>query len=294
MQVLLFSILAVEVKRKAPHAHTVLEIINVRWGKTAHLVYLFFTIVTNIIVTAMLVLGGAAVIEALSGVNIYAASMLIPIGVVAYTIQVGMSSHAHVLICLALSAQWLSIQHLCLTPSLYRLFFCLLANQCSSVFCLMNDTPLCPQCFCAAGWFEGHVLGSLVPHSSHLYRTGACGLVVQLLPYPCPRKEFCGGPVSDLPATFVLYDYARMLSVHILCLASPLVQCTFCFLIYANHKDLGSPAIVWRNLNENAEKNPPLGRNQGASYLTMFSESGLIFGIINIIGNFGTVFVDQS
>jgi len=89
VQVLLFSILAVEVKRKAPHAHTVLEIINVRWGKTAHLTYLFFTIVTNIIVTAMLVLGGAAVIEALSGVNIYAASMLIPIGVVAYTIQVG-------------------------------------------------------------------------------------------------------------------------------------------------------------------------------------------------------------
>jgi Na+/proline symporter len=36
----------------------------------------------------MLVLGGAAVIEALSGVNIYAASMLIPVGVVAYTIQV--------------------------------------------------------------------------------------------------------------------------------------------------------------------------------------------------------------
>jgi Na+/proline symporter len=32
----------------------------------------------------------------------------------------------------------------------------------------------------------------------------------------------------------------------------------------------------------------------GGSYLTMFSESGLIFGIINIIGNFGTVFVDQA
>jgi len=94
VQVLLFSILAVEVKRKAPHAHTVLEIINARWGKTAHLVYLFFTIVTNIIVTAMLVLGGAAVIEALSGVNIYAASMLIPIGVVAYTIQVGSAGMA--------------------------------------------------------------------------------------------------------------------------------------------------------------------------------------------------------
>ncbi|KAF5830783.1 hypothetical protein DUNSADRAFT_14066, partial [Dunaliella salina] len=70
--------------------------------------------------------------------------------------------------------------------------------------------------------------------------------------------------------------------------------CTFCFLIYANHKDLGSPAKVWENLNANSEKRPPLGNNMGASYLTMFSESGLIFGIINIIGNFGTVFVDQS
>lgn len=30
------------------------------------------------------------------------------------------------------------------------------------------------------------------------------------------------------------------------------------------------------------------------SYMTMFSRGGLIFGIINIIGNFGTVFVDQS
>lgn len=51
---------------------------------------------------------------------------------------------------------------------------------------------------------------------------------------------------------------------------------------------------MWRNLNANALKNPPVSNNMGASYLTMFSESGLIFGIINIIGNFGTVFVDQS
>jgi hypothetical protein len=30
------------------------------------------------------------------------------------------------------------------------------------------------------------------------------------------------------------------------------------------------------------------------SYLTMWSLNGLVFGIINVIGNFGTVFVDQS
>lgn len=35
------------------------------------------------------------------------------------------------------------------------------------------------------------------------------------------------------------------------------------------------------------------GNHQG-SYLTMLSSGGLMFGIINIVGNFGTVFVDQS
>merc|ERR1712232_1369075 len=34
--------------------------------------------------------------------------------------------------------------------------------------------------------------------------------------------------------------------------------------------------------------------NEEGSYLTMMSLGGLKFGIINIVGNFGTVFVDQS
>jgi len=38
----------------------------------------------------------------------------------------------------------------------------------------------------------------------------------------------------------------------------------------------------------------PVADNKGGSYLTMLSEGGVIFGIINIVGNFGTVFVDQS
>jgi urea-proton symporter len=33
--------------------------------------------------------------------------------------------------------------------------------------------------------------------------------------------------------------------------------------------------------------------NEGGSYLTMLSSGGTMFGIINIVGNFGTVFVDQ-
>lgn len=36
IQIILFGILAVEIKRKAPNAHTLLEIIRARWGNTAH------------------------------------------------------------------------------------------------------------------------------------------------------------------------------------------------------------------------------------------------------------------
>merc|ERR1719379_1379459 len=35
-------------------------------------------------------------------------------------------------------------------------------------------------------------------------------------------------------------------------------------------------------------------QNRQGSYLTIMSRDGMMFGIINIIGNFGTVFVDQS
>jgi hypothetical protein len=38
----------------------------------------------------------------------------------------------------------------------------------------------------------------------------------------------------------------------------------------------------------------PIADNNEGSYLTMNSLGGLKFGIINIVGNFGTVFVDQS
>ncbi|EOD41738.1 putative urea transporter [Emiliania huxleyi CCMP1516] len=38
----------------------------------------------------------------------------------------------------------------------------------------------------------------------------------------------------------------------------------------------------------------PVNGNRGGSYLTMLSEGGLSFGVVNIVGNFGTVFVDQS
>ena len=49
---------------------------------------------------------------------------------------------------------------------------------------------------------------------------------------------------------------------------------------------------VWENLKVISEQFPVAG-NKGGSYLTMLSKGGFVFGIINIIGNFGTVYNDQ-
>jgi Na+/proline symporter len=179
IQILLFGIMAIEVKRKAPTAHTVLEIILARWGKVAHLTFFFFCILTNILVTSMLLLGGAAVINALTGMNIYAACILIPVGIIAYTVTGG------------------------------------------------------------------------------------------------------------LKATFIS-SYIHTVIIYV-------VLCIFAFLVYApsNVSDaIGSPGKVYDNLAKLSALFPVSG-NKGGSYLTMLSKGGFIFGIINIIGNFGTVFVDQ-
>jgi len=40
LQIMLFGIMAVLIKRRAPNAHTILEVVRVRWGTAAHLVYL--------------------------------------------------------------------------------------------------------------------------------------------------------------------------------------------------------------------------------------------------------------
>nr|XP_048327839.1 urea-proton symporter DUR3-like isoform X1 [Ziziphus jujuba var. spinosa] len=192
IQVLLFGIMAIELKRKAPHAHTVCEIVKARWGTTAHIVFLAFCFLTNIIVTAMLLLGGSAVVNALTGVNIYAASFLIPLGVIVYTLAGG------------------------------------------------------------------------------------------------------------LKATF-LASYVHSVIVHV-------VLVIFVYLVYTASSELGSPSTVYNRLLEVAGKSRicqepishhgqscgPVSGNHEGSYLTMLSSGGLVFGIINIVGNFGTVFVDNG
>lgn len=65
---------------------------KISWGTATHIVFLVFCLATNVIVTAMLLLGGSAVVNALTGVNLYAASFLIPLGVVVYTLAGGLKA----------------------------------------------------------------------------------------------------------------------------------------------------------------------------------------------------------
>ena len=57
--------------------------------------------------------------------------------------------------------------------------------------------------------------------------------------------------------------------------------------------DLGSPSRVYDKLAAVIQIEP-VPSNFNGSYLTMLSRNGLFFGLTNIVGNFGTVFVDQS
>ncbi|KAF2795056.1 urea active transporter-like protein [Melanomma pulvis-pyrius CBS 109.77] len=177
VQILLFATVAIELKRRAPHAHTFLETVRARYGTLTHFAFIAFGLFTNILVTAMLLTGGSAVVSSLTGVPTAAACFLLPLGVIIYTM------------------------------------------------------------------FGG------------------------------------------IKATF-LTDY-----VHTVILL--LIILTFAFTTYATGSALGSPRAVYDLLTEAAASNPVDG-NAGGSYLTMKSKEGATFFVINIIGNFGTVFCDNG
>ncbi|KAF1949428.1 hypothetical protein CC80DRAFT_520522 [Byssothecium circinans] len=73
VQILMFSILACKVKQNASRCHAYLEIIYARYG-----------------FDSQLLLGGSAVLTALTGMNVYAAIFLIPTGVCTYVILGGL------------------------------------------------------------------------------------------------------------------------------------------------------------------------------------------------------------
>jgi Na+/proline symporter len=90
VQIFMFSVLACKVKENAPRCHTFLEIVHKRYGSLTHIIFICFALATNILVASQLLLGGAAVVTALTGMNVYAATWLIPLGVCVYVVLGGL------------------------------------------------------------------------------------------------------------------------------------------------------------------------------------------------------------
>lgn len=90
--IVFFALLGISCKLKIPEAHTLLEIVRIRYGTTAHIVYMGLCLINNIIAVANMLLGASAAITALTGIHIIAATFLLPVGVVLYTFVGGIKA----------------------------------------------------------------------------------------------------------------------------------------------------------------------------------------------------------
>ena len=71
--------LAIQVKRRASQMHTFMEIVKARFGTVTHGIMIVVALMASCIVTAMLLLGGAATIEDLTGVSKIWTAFLTPL-----------------------------------------------------------------------------------------------------------------------------------------------------------------------------------------------------------------------
>jgi hypothetical protein len=67
----------------------------------------------------------------------------------------------------------------------------------------------------------------------------------------------------------------------------------FMFDVYTTNSLIGSPSRM-RELLIHASEVRPVAGNANGSYLTLKSNGGLIFGVIQICSGMGTVFLDQG
>ncbi|GAA5902571.1 hypothetical protein JCM5296_002327 [Sporobolomyces johnsonii] len=177
VQIFLFALNASKIKLNAPKAHTFLEVIRVRWGKFAHFVFMFFSLATSTIVSAMLVTGGSDTVASLTGASTPAICMLVPLGVIVYVL---------------------------------------------------------------IGGLRASILADYI-HTAFLFA----------------------------------------------------IILTFQFYVYTTSDKIGSPRKMFDMLLQ-AGQDYPIDGNLDGSYLTFRSKTGMIFMVINLIGNFGTVFNDQA
>ncbi|SPO07032.1 probable DUR3 - Urea permease [Cephalotrichum gorgonifer] len=90
--IVFFSVLGIACKMRVPSAHTLLEIIRIRYGTVGHIVWIVLCLINNIIAVANMLLGASAAISAVSGMHVVAATFLLPVGVIMYTFVGGIKA----------------------------------------------------------------------------------------------------------------------------------------------------------------------------------------------------------
>ena len=65
IQIILFAVLSIMLKTRAPGAKTFLQVIKARFGKGTHIVFCVFAFFTNLIVMMSLTIAGTAVLNSL-------------------------------------------------------------------------------------------------------------------------------------------------------------------------------------------------------------------------------------
>jgi Na+/proline symporter len=183
IQIIIFSILSIMLKTRAPGAKTFLQVIKARFGKRTHLVFCTFAFFTNLIVMMSLTIAGTAVLNSLvRDLSPELAAMLLATVIGGYTLIGGLGATFYV------------------------------------------------------SYFNTALIFVLI-----------LMLVVEVFYNPTDNPE------NPFGSSEKVYEY-------ITCWKAP-------------EGEMG---------------------NKGGSYLTFFSSGGLVFGIVNIVGNFGTVFCDQA
>ncbi|VEU23446.1 DEKNAAC104637 [Brettanomyces naardenensis] len=92
VQIIIFAVAAIELKRKAPNAHTFQEIVRVRFGKGAHLTMCLYSFLQQLFYTANLLVNGSSVFSQMAGINREACCVLMPLFVVLYTLIGGIKA----------------------------------------------------------------------------------------------------------------------------------------------------------------------------------------------------------
>ncbi|XP_060592204.1 uncharacterized protein LOC132746937 [Ruditapes philippinarum] len=97
IQILLFAMVSVQLKIRAPGAKTFLQVIKARFGSNTHKVFVVYALLTNIIVTANSMTGGSAVLSGLTkDMGIEYAALLMTAIVGTYTYVGGLGATFYV------------------------------------------------------------------------------------------------------------------------------------------------------------------------------------------------------